>query len=122
MNHSRRSILKKAVFAVAAFPILNNMVDSRAFAQTPAKAVDEKGPVSQALGYYADATKVDTVKWSKKAGPEGAKQLCSNCQLLLNRGKTVDSAPGEYGQCALFQDGLVALDGWCNSWVLKQGA
>lgn len=120
MDISRRSLLKKAAAAVIAFPILNQRTRP-AFAQPTTKAVDENGPQAQALGYYHDAKKVDVTKWTRKAGPDGATMSCENCQLLLSRGAKADGQTGEWGQCALFQDGLVNVHGWCNSWVQKQG-
>jgi hypothetical protein len=111
-------MIQRTAAAVLAFPILNNR---DAFAQGVTKALDEKSPQAQALGYYHDASKVDVTKWTRKAGPDGATMNCANCQLVLARGKKADGMDGEWAQCALFQDGLVNIQGWCNSWVQKQG-
>jgi High potential iron-sulfur protein len=46
-------------------------------ATAQAKPLDEKDPAAVALGYAADAKKVDKAKWPKFA----AGQLCSNCAL-----------------------------------------
>lgn len=79
---------------------------------TPGRAqarLDEKDPQAVALGYYADATKVDTKKWPKYA----AGQVCSNCALY--QGKAADP----WGGCPLFAGRQVAGKGWCNAWAKK---
>jgi formylmethanofuran:tetrahydromethanopterin formyltransferase len=73
--------------------------------------VDEKDPQAQALGYVADASKVDTKKYPKFA----AGQNCTNCSLY--QGKATDKAAA----CALFPGKLVAGPGWCSAWVKKAG-
>jgi hypothetical protein len=73
--------------------------------------VDERDPQAQALGYVADASKVDTKKYSKFA----AGQNCTTCSLY--QGKATDKA----GACALFAGKLVAGPGWCSAWVKKAG-
>ena len=78
-------------------------------AQAQPKMVDEKDPKAVALGYYADAKKVDKAKWPKYA----AGQLCSNCALY--QGKPTDKAAA----CGLFPGQLVAGPGWCNAYVKK---
>jgi High potential iron-sulfur protein len=64
-----------------------------------------------ALGYKADATKVDTKKFPKYA----ASQVCSNCQLYS--GKDKEAA----GPCGIFPGKQVAAKGWCSAWVKKAG-
>jgi hypothetical protein len=71
--------------------------------------VDEKDPQAVALGYVADAKRVDTKRFPKFA----AGQLCSNCSLY--QGKPADKAAA----CALFPGKLVAGPGWCSAWVKK---
>ena len=71
--------------------------------------VDEKSPQAIALGYVADATKVDIKKFPKYA----AGQLCSNCALY--QAKPTDPAGG----CALFAGKQVAGKGWCSAWAKK---
>ena len=74
----------------------------------------ESDPVAKALGYYTDASKVDLKKWPKKAGPDGAKQNCSTCQLYqAQAGETAR------GGCTLFPNRWVAAKGWCNGYVPK---
>lgn len=74
--------------------------------------VSESDPTAIALGYVEDATKVDTAKWPKKAGPGGADQHCANCALYVDKGDGV-------GSCAIFPGKLVKGAGWCNSWTAK---
>ncbi len=71
--------------------------------------LDEKDPQAVALGYVADAKRVDTKKFPKFA----AGQLCSNCALY--QGKATDKAAG----CPLFGTRLVAGPGWCSAWAKK---
>lgn len=71
--------------------------------------LDEAEPQAQALGYVADATRADTVKFKSYA----AGNQCSNCALYS--GKSGDAAGG----CPLFPGKQVAAAGWCNSWVKK---
>ena len=71
--------------------------------------VDEKTPQATALGYVADASKVDVKKFPKYA----AGQLCSNCSLY--QGKATDAAAA----CPLFAGKQVAGKGWCSAWAKK---
>jgi hypothetical protein len=74
-----------------------------------ANMVDEKSPQAAALGYVADAAKVDAGKFKQyKAG-----QLCSNCALY--QGKPSDAAAG----CPLFAGKQVAGKGWCSAYAKK---
>jgi anaerobic selenocysteine-containing dehydrogenase len=71
--------------------------------------VDEKDGQAAALGYVADAKRVDTKKYPKFA----AGQNCSNCALY--QGKAADKAGG----CPLFGSKQVAAAGWCSAWAKK---
>jgi hypothetical protein len=75
--------------------------------------VTEDEPLAQAMGYKADASTVDTAKFPKRAGEEGAKQFCNNCALYAG------SADDEVAPCSIFQNRLVKGAGWCNAWVAK---
>jgi len=75
--------------------------------------VAESEPLAQAMGYVADASKVDTAKFPKRAGEAGANQFCHNCALYAGDAES-ESAP-----CSIFQNRLVAGNGWCNAWVAK---
>lgn len=69
----------------------------------------ESDPQAVALGYKADATKVDKAKFPKYA----AGQVCTNCALF--QGKAADAAGG----CPLFGAKRVAGKGWCSAWAKK---
>ena len=71
--------------------------------------VDEKDAQAAALGYVADAKRVDVKKFPKFA----AGQNCTNC--MLYQGKVTDKAGG----CPLFAGKQVAGPGWCSAWVKK---
>lgn len=71
--------------------------------------VAETDAQAAALGYKADATKVDTAKYPKYA----ASQQCANCALY--QGKAGDAA----GPCPLFAGKQVAAKGWCSAWAKK---
>ena len=60
--------------------------------------VAELKPIVDALGYVAKSEKAD--------------QTCGNCQLYA-------AGSDGKGKCQLFQQGLVAEDGWCLSWTKK---
>lgn len=79
---------------------------SHAQAQT---MLSESDPQAVALGYVADAKRVDARKYPKYA----AGQICSNCTLY--QGKPTDKAGG----CSLFAGKQVAGPGWCSAWVKK---
>lgn len=74
-----------------------------------AVALSEADPAAAALGYKADASKVDVKKYP--AFVRG--QQCANCKLYV--GKPTDAqAP-----CSIFGGKLVAGKGWCVAWVKK---
>jgi hypothetical protein len=75
--------------------------------------VSEDEALAQAMGYVADASKVDTAKFPKRAGDAGAEQFCHNCALYAG------AADAEFAPCSIFQNRLVAGNGWCNAWVAK---
>ena len=81
---------------------------THAQAQTPA-LVDEKDPQAAALGYVADAKRVDAKKYSTYAPG----QNCASCALY--QGKAGDKA----GACPLFAGKMVAATGWCSAWAKK---
>ena len=71
--------------------------------------VDEKDAQATALGYVAEAKRVDVKKYPKFV----AGQNCANCALY--QGKSTDKAAA----CALFPGKLVAGPGWCSAWAKK---
>lgn len=101
---TRRNFLIRAT-AVAAAPTLIARVSH---AQAPIVAEDDALAIS--MGYKADHSTVDTAKWPKKAGSDGAKQQCTNCSLY----QKIDD---EYGNCPIFAGKRVHANGWCNGWV-----
>jgi len=82
------------------------LLSSAAYGQAK---VDEKDPQAVALGYLADATKVDAKKYPKYA----AGQLCNNCALYQAK------AGEAWGGCPLFAGKQVAGKGWCTAWAKK---
>ena len=71
--------------------------------------VDEKDAQAGALGYAAEASRVDPKKYAKYA----AGQNCASCALY--QGKAGDKAGG----CPLFAGKQVAAAGWCSAWAKK---
>ena len=71
--------------------------------------VAETDPQAVALGYVADASKVDKAKHANYV--EGS--LCSGCALY--QGKAGDAS----GPCPLYAGKAVAAKGWCSSWAKK---
>ena len=69
----------------------------------------EKDAQAVALGYVADAKRVDVKKFPKFV----AGQNCSNCALF--QGKPADKSGG----CPLFAGKQVASAGWCSAWAKK---
>ena len=78
-------------------------------AQAQQPMLAETDPQAVALGYKADASKVDKAKFPKYA----AGQLCSNCALY--QGKASDAAGG----CPLFAGKQVTAAGWCSAYAKK---
>jgi hypothetical protein len=76
-----------------------------------APMVSEKDANAVALGYKADATKVDL----KKYPAHKTTQICGNCALF--QGKPTDAAGG----CPLFAGKQVATKGWCSAYAPKAG-
>ncbi|MCU7369873.1 high-potential iron-sulfur protein [Paucibacter sp. O1-1] len=71
--------------------------------------VDEKDPQAAALGYVADAAKVDKAKYPKFA----AGQACASCALFQAK------AGAAAGPCPLFPAKQVAAKGWCSAYAKK---
>lgn len=81
---------------------------SRVSAQAAPK-LEESDPQATALGYKADATKVDKAKYPQHQ----ATQLCGGCNFY--QGKPADAM----GPCTLFAGKQVASKGWCTAWAKK---
>ena len=71
--------------------------------------VAEADAQAKALGYVADATKADKVKFAKYAAP----QACANCSLFQGK------AGAATGGCPLFAGKEVAAKGWCSAYAKK---
>jgi hypothetical protein len=124
INAKRRDFLKATgagiLGAALASRILMQASDALAQAGAAGGAAPSAGPVkendpqAQALGYHADAKKVETKKWAKRAGPEGAKQFCYNCQFYQAKG---DAKASKSAPCQIFAGKEVLSKAWCNSWT-----
>jgi hypothetical protein len=110
---SRRKFLKGSLTVISAGAFLRPRIG---YAQN-LQPIDPTSPKAVGFGYAEDTEKVDNVKFPRHQ----VSQSCSNCQLYLQGGISVDGKEGLWGKCALFPEGLVAEKGWCNSWVAKQG-
>ena len=104
-KYPRRTVLKGALFGVAAIPAA--ALISRAEAAPAHVGVDE--PQAKSLGYIEDATKVDA-----KANPNYKPgQHCANClQAQVKAGEA-------YIPCNIFPGKLVNANGWCKVWVKR---
>ncbi|WP_027793274.1 high-potential iron-sulfur protein [Paraburkholderia acidipaludis] len=102
MKSSRRSFLITSM-GVAATVAMSR----QAFADAP--KASESDPTAQALGYKADASKVDKAKFAKYA----AGQDCSNCTFY--QGKAADA----WAPCPMFGGKQVAGKGWCSAYNKK---
>jgi len=83
------------------------LIAGRAMAQ--GAMVAETDAQATALGYKADGSKVDKVKYPKYA----ASQQCSGCAMY--QGKPGDASGG----CVFFPGKQVAANGWCSAWAKK---
>ena len=102
MPLSRRRFMIRAA-SVASPAALSN--ESRA----DAPVLSESDPTAMALGYKADASKVDKTKFPHfQAG-----QTCANCQLFQGK----PGAPN--GPCATYGGKIVDAKGWCSAYVKK---
>lgn len=98
---NRREFIVQCSFGAGALMAGNAMAQAAMVAETD--------PQASALGYKADASKVDKAKFPKFA----AGQACSNCALY--QGKASDAAGG----CPLFAGKRVAGKGWCSAYAKK---
>ena len=117
LDIQRRHFLKYALLAAVALPMTGYLVactkkEGGGDLPEGQKALDENDATANALGYKHSAAAVDTAKFPKKAAQDGASQKCSNCAQY-------NSVNAAWGRCNIFPQGLVAAEGWCNSWVLK---
>ena len=102
---SRRTFVK--LTAVSASVPLLGPISLSASAASVAK-VPVNDPTAMALKYVEVASAATR---TEKMGVAGADQICGNC-MFYKAGEMP-----EWGPCALFQNRLVAKDGWCMGWV-----
>jgi hypothetical protein len=93
--------------AAAPTPVAAPAAAAPAAASLP--MVDEKDAQATALGYVADAARVDKTK--HKNFVDGSQ--CAGCTLYQG------AAGSESGPCALFAGKAVPAKGWCASWAKK---
>jgi hypothetical protein len=104
INNPRRQFVATLVAGGAV------LAGTGAGAQAAAK-LEESDPQALALGYKADAAKVDKAKYPQHQ----ASQLCSGCNFY--QGKAADAT----APCQLFAGKQVAGKGWCMAWAKKAG-
>lgn len=118
-NTQRRDFLKAGgvglLGALIGTRVVFNSVEALAQGGGKLEMLKPTDPQAQALGYYEDAKKVDTKKWTKRAGPEGAKQYCHNCQFYTVA--SGDPAKTKSAPCTIFANKGVTAQGWCNTWT-----
>jgi hypothetical protein len=106
-NPNRRGFVMTVVAGSSALAV--SRVSAQAGAQPAAPVLTEADPQAVALGFKADATKVDKAKYAQYA----AGQACSGCNFY--QGKATDAmAP-----CQLFAGKQVGAKGWCSAFVKK---
>jgi hypothetical protein len=101
--NSRRHFIRLAACSSAVL-----LAGREALAADP-PMVDEKDPAAAALGYVADATKVDKAKYANYA----AGQTCATCQFYQGKAGSVS------GACPVLGGKLVAAKGWCSAFAKK---
>ena len=80
-----------------------------AAAQASPALVKEDDPSAAALGYVADATKLD----AKKQPVYVAGRSCSGCALFQGKGGDTSAV------CLIFGNKQVSATGWCTGWSKK---
>ena len=101
MTINRRIFTFQSVLGTASL-----LAGQSALAQAP--MLLETSPQASALGYRADASKVESASFPLYASG----QKCAACQMFRAKGQT--SAPGS---CAIFPGKLVSGEGWCSAYV-----
>jgi hypothetical protein len=106
---SRRSflqILSTSAVAVSLLKVGNLFAVDMKTLPAGAKALDEKAPMANALGYKHDPAKIDTKRFKKFV----AGQNCANCAQYVKKNE-------KWGECKIIKGGLVTAEGWCNSYL-----
>jgi hypothetical protein len=101
-SFSRRQLLRCAVVAAAAAPLLPLISRSAFAADAPLVASDD--PTAVAMHYTDDATKAADAKPGSK---------CANCALYTG------AAGSTQGPCNLFGGKGVKAAGWCTAWAAR---
>jgi len=101
MKNGRRQFMILSAAGACALT-LNGKVQAQAL-------IAETDPQAVALGYKADASKVDKAKYPRYA----AGQICGNCVLFQGK------ADAAAGGCSLFAGKRVAGKGWCSAYAKK---
>lgn len=121
-NNSRRDFLKLSGLGLLGAAALGTLtlrpLPANAQGAKKLPLVAESEPMAKTLGYHADASKVDTKKWPKRAQPDGKTQFCHSC-ILFNGAKPTTE---KEGPCSLFPAKAVTANGWCNSWAKNPAA
>lgn len=104
----QQAITRRQVLLTAGAIFASSAVSRTVLAEP--EPLSESDPTAVSLGYVEDANKVDTTKWTKKAGAGGAQQHCANCSLY-------SATDAKWGECSIFPGKVVAGAGWCNAWV-----
>ena len=122
-NINRRRFLKVLGLSALVAPVATRVLSpEKVYAlEVPKVELDETSTKAKQFGYYRDAEKVDTAKYSKRAGANGKTQFCSNCQLQVKGDLKLEGKEESYGVCSLFPEALVTSKGWCNTWIKKIG-
>jgi High potential iron-sulfur protein len=108
MDKHRRAFFKQGLGLVAAVSVAQLVTNRVAFA-AELPHVDEAGAQASGLGYKADATQVDKVKYARYQ--DG--QNCAKCVLY-------QGAPNaEWGGCGIFAGQAVSAKGWCSAFAAK---
>jgi len=115
VSESRRDAIKVMMGGLAAVPLMSLVGMTAAQAKDLEKGKkgkeelprvdEEKDPTATALQY----------KHKAPEDKEKAGQTCVTCQFIQ-----ADS--GEWRPCQLFPGKVVSAEGWCASWMKKQGA
>ena len=100
---------RRRIFLLAAIAGGTALAAGGVAAQAPGPTLTESDPQAVALGYKADATKVDPAKYPQHT----AAQKCGVCNFF--QGNPTDPlAP-----CQLFAGKQVPPTGWCAAWAKK---
>ena len=109
MDPERRDLLKTGSIVLVSLAAMTRALHSHAQAK-PLPHLDESDARASALGYRADAKKVDRQKYPNfKPGTD-----CDDC--IQYEGKKKDA----FGPCKIFPGKAVSAKGWCSAFQPKQ--